>query len=138
MSNTQTIPTISQHNPCISCGACCGYFRVSFYWAEADDAGDLVPASLTEQVNPYMRCMQGTNTKKPRCVNLRGEIGQKVMCSLYENRPSPCREFSQSWEFGEPNEACDRARAAYGLAPLPPPNAEELASKIATGCHFPG
>ncbi|WP_174521883.1 YkgJ family cysteine cluster protein [Obesumbacterium proteus] len=129
---------MSQHNPCISCGACCGYFRVSFYWAEADDAGGLVPASLTEQVNPYMRCMQGTNTKKPRCINLRGEIGQNVMCSMYENRPSPCREFSQSWEFGEPNEACDRARAAYGLAALTPPNAEEFASKIATGCHFPG
>lgn len=97
-----------------------------------------MPASLTEQVNSYMRCMQGTNTKKPRCINLRGEIGQNVMCSMYENRPSPCREFSQSWEFGEPNEACDRARAAYGLAPLAPPNAEEFASKIATGCHFPG
>lgn len=138
MSDMPTIPAISQHNPCISCGACCGYFRVSFYWAEADDAGGLVPASLTEQVSPYMRCMQGTNTKKPRCVNLRGEIGQHVTCSMYESRPSPCREFSQSWEFGERNEACERARAAYGLAPLPSANAEEIASKIATGCHFPG
>jgi hypothetical protein len=25
-------------NPCVSCGACCAHFRVSFYWAEADDA----------------------------------------------------------------------------------------------------
>ncbi|THB82127.1 YkgJ family cysteine cluster protein, partial [Pantoea allii] len=21
-------------NPCVSCGACCAHFRVSFYWAE--------------------------------------------------------------------------------------------------------
>ncbi|EAX0008081.1 YkgJ family cysteine cluster protein, partial [Salmonella enterica] len=21
-------------NPCMTCGACCAYFRVSFYWAE--------------------------------------------------------------------------------------------------------
>ncbi|HBP8873638.1 TPA: YkgJ family cysteine cluster protein, partial [Escherichia coli] len=25
-------------NPCMRCGACCAFFRVSFYWAEADDA----------------------------------------------------------------------------------------------------
>ncbi|MLR39642.1 YkgJ family cysteine cluster protein, partial [Salmonella enterica subsp. enterica] len=23
-------------NPCMTCGACCAYFRVSFYWAEGD------------------------------------------------------------------------------------------------------
>ncbi|EEX7666747.1 YkgJ family cysteine cluster protein, partial [Escherichia coli] len=23
-------------NPCMTCGACCAFFRVSFYWAEAD------------------------------------------------------------------------------------------------------
>ncbi|EGR9493162.1 YkgJ family cysteine cluster protein, partial [Escherichia coli] len=22
-------------NPCMTCGACCAFFRVSFYWAEA-------------------------------------------------------------------------------------------------------
>ncbi|EFG2122847.1 YkgJ family cysteine cluster protein, partial [Escherichia coli] len=21
-------------NPCMTCGACCAFFRVSFYWAE--------------------------------------------------------------------------------------------------------
>lgn len=26
-------------NPCLSCRACCAFFRVSFYWAEADDGG---------------------------------------------------------------------------------------------------
>ncbi|ENJ4382725.1 YkgJ family cysteine cluster protein, partial [Salmonella enterica] len=37
-------------NPCMTCGACCAYFRVSFYWAEGDDASGRVPASLTEPV----------------------------------------------------------------------------------------
>ena len=27
-------------NPCVTCGACCAHFRVSFYWAEADDGRD--------------------------------------------------------------------------------------------------
>ncbi|MBB8903342.1 YkgJ family cysteine cluster protein, partial [Escherichia coli] len=26
---------MSDLNPCITCGACCAFFRVSFYWAEA-------------------------------------------------------------------------------------------------------
>ncbi|HGC1012017.1 TPA: YkgJ family cysteine cluster protein, partial [Escherichia coli] len=24
---------MSNPNPCITCGACCAFFRVSFYWA---------------------------------------------------------------------------------------------------------
>ncbi len=59
-------------NPCMTCGACCAFFRVSFYWAEADYAGGNVPASLTEQISPFHRCMRGTNQKNPRCVALTG------------------------------------------------------------------
>lgn len=40
-------------NPCMTCGACCAYFRVSFYWAEGDDASGRVPASLTESITPF-------------------------------------------------------------------------------------
>ncbi|HDN1328034.1 YkgJ family cysteine cluster protein, partial [Escherichia coli] len=25
---------MSNLNPCMTCGACCAFFRVSFYWAE--------------------------------------------------------------------------------------------------------
>ncbi|EDV84291.1 ferredoxin [Escherichia coli E22] len=31
----------------MACGACCAFFSVSFYWAEAGDAGGTVPARLT-------------------------------------------------------------------------------------------
>ncbi|MCG8707713.1 YkgJ family cysteine cluster protein [Brenneria sp. 4F2] len=105
-------------NTCMHCGACCAYFRVSFYWAEADDGAGVVPALLTEPVTPFMRCMQGTNSKTPRCSALEGDIGESVSCSIYLNRPSPCREFMQSGEDGQLNAACDRARAHYGLPPL--------------------
>ncbi|QKJ87298.1 Zinc/iron-chelating domain-containing protein [Paramixta manurensis] len=105
-------------NPCITCGACCAHFRVSFYWAEANDAGGCVPADLTEQLNLFMRNMRGTNSKTPRCVALEGEIGQCVSCTIYEDRPTPCRAFAQSGEDNVANPACDRARARYGLPPL--------------------
>ncbi|EJF2880940.1 YkgJ family cysteine cluster protein, partial [Escherichia coli] len=48
---------MSNLNPCMTCGACCAFFRVSFYWAEADDAGGTIPARLTEQISPFHRCM---------------------------------------------------------------------------------
>jgi Fe-S-cluster containining protein len=109
---------MSGTNPCITCGACCAYFRVSFYWAEADDGGGVVPSALTEQVTPLLRAMRGTNQKSPRCVALAGTPGSATRCTIYSQRPSPCREFACSGEGGEVNEACDRARARYGLPPL--------------------
>ncbi len=119
MSQTLTSQSNLQDNPCISCGACCAYFRVSFYWAEAEDGGGTVPVSMTEKLNAFMSCMKGTNEPNPRCINLRGEIGQSVSCAIYDKRPSPCREFTQAWETDDYNEACERARAAHGLPPLP-------------------
>ncbi|VEA99994.1 putative ferredoxin [Klebsiella pneumoniae] len=93
-------------------------FGVSFYWAEADDAGGLVPSALTEPLTPFLRCMSGTNQRQSRCAALSGDIGDAVHCTIYENRPSPCREFAMSGENGEENDACNRARARYGLPPL--------------------
>lgn len=104
-------------NPCVSCGACCAHFRVSFYWAEADDApGGIVPSALTERVNEHLRCMAGTQDRPPRCVALGGEIGQQVGCTIYELRPSPCREFEMYEPDGSPNPRCQRVREAIGLS----------------------
>ncbi|HMC13181.1 MAG TPA: YkgJ family cysteine cluster protein [Gallionellaceae bacterium] len=101
---------------CLSCGACCAHFRVSFYWGEADDApGGHVPAHLTEQVHAHLRCMQGTSSNPPRCVALSGEVGRQVACNIYELRPSPCREFNVFEEDGTPNERCNKLRTQVGL-----------------------
>ena len=108
-------------NPCLSCGACCSTFRVSFYWAEADDAaGGFVPAALTEQLTPHRRCMTGTSAARPRCVALAGEIGAGVCCTIYEQRPSPCREFDAFAPDGSVNPRCNRARQQHGLPLLSP------------------
>ncbi|MDU5781955.1 MAG: YkgJ family cysteine cluster protein [Pantoea sp.] len=116
-------------NPCMTCGACCAHFRVSFYWAEADDAGGAVPAELTEPLSLLMRNMRGTNAREPRCVALLGEPGSCTSCGIYAQRPSPCREFAMSGENGIYNEACDRARARYGLPPLFHPSLPYMAEK---------
>lgn len=107
-------------NPCVQCGACCAYYRVSFYWSEAEPSlGGTVPPELVQPLNPYRSAMQGTLRPPLRCVALAGAIGVAVNCSIYELRSSPCREL-EPWEHdGQPNERCTKARAAHGLPPLP-------------------
>lgn len=107
-------------NPCLSCGACCAYFRVSFYCGEiaADDGAGMVPPELVSQVGPLRAAMRGTEQGRGRCIALRGEIGAAVRCNIYASRPSPCREFEPWQADGSPAPDCERARAFFGLPPL--------------------
>jgi uncharacterized protein len=108
-------------HPCLSCGACCASFRVAFYWREAErsEHTPTVPKDLCEDLTETLRCMSGTEVKHhPRCGALQGRIGQRVSCSIYTHRPSPCRQFQASYEEGVPNKKCDLARSKHGLRPL--------------------
>lgn len=113
------------NNPCRSCGACCAYYRVSFYWGEIDEApGGYVPTEMTKPEPPFHHVMRGTDRNPPRCVALEGEVGHSVRCAIYERRPSPCRDFGVHWEHGriwmdeEALRRCNQARMAWGLPPL--------------------
>ena len=66
------VPT---EDACLSCGACCAFFRVSFYWAE----GISMPEHYTEPVTAVYSCMAGTNQASPRCIALQGTIGGKLV-----------------------------------------------------------
>src|SRR3546814_14024737 len=56
------------YNPCLSCGACCAHFRVSFYCGEiAGESGGTVPPELVTQVGPLRACMQGTESGGKPC-----------------------------------------------------------------------
>ncbi|TXI50668.1 MAG: YkgJ family cysteine cluster protein [Lysobacter sp.] len=112
-------------HPCLSCGACCAAYRVSLHWSEAEPSlGGVVPVALTEVLDAHQRCMRGTWSKQPRCVALEGDIGGRTHCTIYDARPSACRELRMSWEDGAPNPQCDRARALYSMAPLTKEDAE--------------
>lgn len=100
-------------NVCQQCGACCAFFRVSFYWAEAPEGG--LPDELIERVTPHLACMAGTNQPTPRCEALQGEVGRQVTCTVYTARPSPCREVQPG------SEKCNRARARHGLGEITEP-----------------
>ena len=112
-------------NPCVQCGACCAFFRVSFYWEEVASAnGEGVPAELTEEVDEFLQCMRGTNQPSPRCVALQCKIGEEVGCAIYAQRSSTCRDFGLHCEEnalkcdGLNLTRCNQAREAWNLPPL--------------------
>lgn len=116
-------------HPCLSCGACCAYFRVSFHWSEADPTlGGQVPPALTEPLRTHEVAMRGTSQAQPRCIALDADIGRRSRCTIHPVRPSVCRDVPASWEFGAPSPQCDKARQAHGLSPLTPADWEAQAA----------
>ncbi|MCK9273892.1 MAG: YkgJ family cysteine cluster protein [Syntrophales bacterium] len=108
-------------NPCLSCGACCAFYRISFYWAETSRGiPGGVPEELTEKMDAFRVFMKGSAGSAPRCIALQGDIGSTVLCGIYSLRSSVCRAFEPSWEKGIHNIRCDKARIAWGLVPLTP------------------
>jgi len=92
---------------------------VDFHPSElAGEGGCGVPAALTVPVLPQLVRMRGTDAAPPRCVALAGVIGEGVRCTIYADRPSPCRDFAPYAALGLGEDACDRARARHGLPPL--------------------
>lgn len=97
---------------CQTCGACCAY---SFDWPELveDQDGDGIPIEMIDCDHGRMRC------DGDRCCALEGEIGVAVRCTIYNNRPAVCREFSPTKRIHD----CNRVRKWHGLSLLTP-NAE--------------
>jgi Fe-S-cluster containining protein len=116
--NREMAKSQNKIHPCQSCGACCAAFRVTFHWSETLQESYAVPARLTETVSLHHLSMKGTSTTPVHCEALKGKVGDSVSCSIYANRPSPCRGFEASYENGIRNERCDQVREQKGLKPL--------------------
>jgi uncharacterized protein len=108
-----------ESNPCLSCGACCALFRVTFDQSESDENHDGgVPVQYTLKISRTRCAMRGTETRNKRCAALVGSIARGVSCAIYSRRPSCCRDFHAGWEGNFVNPVCNRARTTYGLPPF--------------------
>jgi Fe-S-cluster containining protein len=106
-------------DPCTRCGACCCAFRVDFHPSElAAEGRSGVPAEMVWPLLPQLVRMRGTDEAPPRCIALEGAVGVAVRCTIYGDRPSPCRDFAPYAPLGLGDDACNRARARAGLPPL--------------------
>lgn len=77
-----------------------------------------VPDALALPLVGRLMRMRGSDDTQPRCVALTGELGVQVGCSIYSERPSPCRDFAPYAALGIGDDACARARRRHGLRPL--------------------
>lgn len=107
-------------NHCQHCGACCAIYKVPVKCSEIDDQpGGTVPIELTLKFGKNRRIMLGTEKAMKRCIALVGTVGADVMCQIYDQRPSTCRNFPASWSCANGGHSlCDRARCSYGLIPF--------------------
>jgi Fe-S-cluster containining protein len=106
-------------HPCLKCGACCSTYRVTFLKSEIQSTNDPL-TYLSVDNGGVWQAMPGTNKKhRPKCDYLEGIIGKLAKCGVYNNRPSPCRNFLASYEDGKTHaQRCDEARIRHGLKPL--------------------
>lgn len=71
---------------CRDCGACCAYSESwPAFIGDSDGAG--IPEEYIDFDHARMQCYG------QRCSALAGEIGRRVHCAVYANRPLVCREF---------------------------------------------
>ncbi|MDT3735945.1 MAG: YkgJ family cysteine cluster protein [Denitratisoma sp.] len=71
---------------CVACGGCCAWSETwPVLMGEGDGAG--IPDDLID-VEQWRMQSWGH-----RCAALEGELGCRVRCTVYENRPLVCREF---------------------------------------------
>jgi Fe-S-cluster containining protein len=96
-------------------------YPVTFSRQELDsEAGGWVPEAMAERDAIFKRCahMRGTRDHPRRCVALEGSVGESVRCTIYEQRPSPCRDFAPEADAGRGDARCGDARRLQGLLPL--------------------
>jgi Fe-S-cluster containining protein len=102
---------------CRRCGACCKNLpsnRAEGFasWVEVDPDDDLLADA--ELVRRHVVVDDGgvahlRLAPDGRCLALRGALGDRVRCTLYHLRPSPCRRVQPG------DDLCRRYRAEHGI-----------------------
>lgn len=82
-------------NDCVRCGACCvSEYDLDTYVDVEPHEAKLIPARMLLRRHGF----SSLKTKKTRlgyvvCTALRGTLGKRVRCAIYEYRPGVCRSF---------------------------------------------
>lgn len=107
----RSVPAAAPAFDCRTCGACCApqrndavyvgvtaadIARMTRLWRERNVAREAILTKL----DPVGRCV---------CVALRGTVGQRVSCTIYDRRPQECRSFTAG------SKECIAARRQAGL-----------------------
>ena len=106
-------PATTAANPCLDCARAVrtsGSRSIAASWRARTAARcpwNWSPSSAAARLH------ERHGNGRRRCISLRGELGKPgIHCAIYENRPTPCREFDIWLPDGTPNPDCQRLRLA--------------------------
>lgn len=110
---------MSELPPCNKCGICCvtnlEYGRGGFVQVSPEDQ-ERMPSkyrlTVVQESSPGQARL-GTKARSrgwQRCVALKGIVGMRTRCGMYEDRPTLCRTFRRG------GEACLQERARWRFA----------------------
>ncbi len=105
--------TVAKDSPipdCTTCGVCCEFaVLVPVSFEESKQIARTIDVLLDDVEEEIVIDRILPRNSDGRCENLMGRLGESIGCSIYEKRPSPCRDF----EAG--SDRCHEFRRMYGI-----------------------
>ena len=108
---------------CVTCGACCVYgLVIPINRRDPEPLQRYVEVTLDEAPDIVIERAFERSESDGRCVNMAGEVGIEIGCTVYPDRPQICRDFDAG------SDRCFGYRRMYGIDP--PLTEEQLAASI--------
>jgi uncharacterized protein len=108
---------------CVPCGACCVYgLVIPINRREPEPLERYIEVTLDEAPDIVIERTFEREEADGRCVNMAGEVGVEIGCTVYPDRPQICRDFDAG------SDRCFGYRRMYGIDP--PLSDAELAAAL--------
>lgn len=108
---------------CVPCGACCVYgLIIPINRREPEPLRRYIEVTLDDAPEVVVERVFERDERDGRCVNMAGEVGVEIGCTVYPDRPQICRDFDAG------SDRCFGYRRMYGIDP--PLSDVELAAAL--------
>ncbi|MGD9563587.1 MAG: YkgJ family cysteine cluster protein [Pyrinomonadaceae bacterium] len=108
---------------CVPCGACCVYgLVIPINRREPEPLKRYIEVTLDNAPDVVIERAFERDEADGRCVNMAGEVGVEIGCTVYPDRPQICRDFDAG------SDRCFGYRRMYGIDP--PLTEEHLATAL--------
>jgi Fe-S-cluster containining protein len=108
---------------CVTCGACCVYgLVIPINRREPEPLERYIEVTLDDAPDVVIERVFERDERDGRCVNMAGEVGVEIGCTVYPDRPQICRDFDAG------SDRCFGYRRMYGVDP--PLSEEHLAEAL--------
>jgi Fe-S-cluster containining protein len=109
LATPETVPVPE----CVTCGACCAFALIVPISVEESERLDQYLEITLDGAEPPIAIdrMLPRNDENGHCINLAGNIGENIGCTIYEKRPHVCRDFDPG------SDRCHEYRRMYRVEP---------------------